>query len=114
MTNVAPGVLSRHNGAITVVAAGERWPDHTLRVAIEDQIGAGAVIAGLDADRSPEAAIALAAFKHARADLHGTLAACCSGAELIANGYERDVSLAAQLDAYSCVPLLKDGVIKES
>ncbi|MCB9896262.1 MAG: 2-phosphosulfolactate phosphatase [Planctomycetes bacterium] len=106
--------LTRHDGAISVIAAGERWPDNTMRVAVEDLIGAGAIIASLDADRSPEAGAAAGAFEYARPELHATLAACGSGIELIEQGFADDVSLAAQLDAYSCVPLLHDGVIRGS
>ncbi len=97
-----------HDGAIGVIAAGERW-DHTgepLRPAVEDLLGAGAVLAALDPSRaasaprcSPEAAAARAAFVDARPDLEATLLACASGRELARRGWDDDVRAAAQLDA---------------
>ena len=56
---VAAARIGRRTG---VIAAGERWPpDGTLRPALEDLLGAGAVIARLPGRRSPEAALAAAA-----------------------------------------------------
>jgi 2-phosphosulfolactate phosphatase len=99
---------------VTVIAAGERWPDNSLRVALEDLIGAGAIICNLAGLRSPEAQAAAAVFEQARNSLHETLAGSGSGIELIDRGYAADVALAARLDAYSCAPVFKDGVIKEA
>ena len=54
---------------LSVIAAGERWPDGSLRPAIEDLMGAGAVLQALSQELviesalwSPEAAAALAAY----------------------------------------------------
>ena len=101
--------------AVAVVAAGERWPDGTLRPAVEDLWAAGAVIAGL-ADLgigglSPEAATARGAFE-AVPDLPEWLLACTSGQELVGNGYPEDVRFAAELDISTSVPLLQDGAFR--
>ncbi len=92
-----------------VIPAGERWPDGSLRPAIEDWIGAGAVLAGLPDTRSPESALAIAAFEHLGVRCDSVLAACSSGKELIARGLEDDVALAAALDASDIAPLLREG-----
>jgi 2-phosphosulfolactate phosphatase len=97
-------------GAIAVIAAGERWHGSTgpLRPAVEDLIGAGAVLAALDppaaasAPRcSPEAGAARAAFVAARPHLHEALADCSSGRELVARGWSDDVATSAALDVTS-------------
>jgi 2-phosphosulfolactate phosphatase len=98
--------------AVAVVAAGERWPDGSLRPAVEDLWGAGAVVAalaewGID-DLSPEASAAAAAFREVEdaPDLAAALAACASGRELADRGYADDVRLAARLDVSDAVPVL--------
>src|SRR5271169_573446 len=53
------------DGDIGVVPAGELWPDGTLRPAIEDLLGAGAVIHHLDLPCSSEAQIARDAYRSA-------------------------------------------------
>jgi len=97
-------------GSIGVIAAGERWPDRSLRAAIEDLLGAGAIISELSAvNRSPEADVAAAAFSSARADLRRYLRECASGRELIDLGYPDDVELAAELNASTTAPMLIAG-----
>lgn len=100
-------------GPIGIVPAGERWPDDTMRVAAEDALGAGAIAAALPtADRSPEADLAAAQFAAARdRGLADVLAATASGRELVADGYDRDVALAAEHDASEAVPRLRDGML---
>lgn len=94
---------------VTVIAAGERWPDGNLRFALEDVLGAGAAIAAMHGRCSPEAAAAATVFTAARASLAATLAACSSGREMLERGFARDVELASQYDVSDVVPLLRDG-----
>lgn len=94
---------------VNVIAAGERWPDGSLRPALEDLLGAGAIIAALHGrgcgPLSPEAAAARAAYE-ATTDLPSTLANCASGRELNAIGHLEDVEIAAELDTTDAVPAL--------
>ncbi len=103
--------LAGPDGVVSVIAAGERWNGATgpLRPALEDLLGAGAILAGLGirADLSPEARIAIAAFEGARSEGFPTLLhACGSGVEKAAKGQSADVDLAADLDVSAVVPVL--------
>jgi 2-phosphosulfolactate phosphatase len=93
---------------VAVIAAGERWPDGELRPALEDLLGAGAIIAGLaeGAPLSPEAAAAQALWSACRDKVGDFIHGCVSGQELIAGGYSADVALAVQHDAQDTVPVL--------
>jgi 2-phosphosulfolactate phosphatase len=93
---------------ISVIAAGERWPGGSLRPALEDLLGAGAILDRLGGrPRSPEAQAAVGAvrFLDSGDALHG----CASGRELISAGYEQDVQIAAEPDVSRVVPVLRDG-----
>lgn len=100
---------AQHGCPVTVIPAGERWPDGTLRPSLEDWLGAGAIIHSLPGARSPEAALAEAAFIEARERLPQLLWACGSGRELIERGCEADVSLAAALNVSASAPRLVAG-----
>jgi len=99
--------------AVAVVAAGERWPDGSLRPAVEDLWGAGAFIQALVrrgvGDLSVEAGTALAAYRSVADDLGTALRDCASGRELHAHGFPGDVAVATQLVADPAVPVLTDG-----
>lgn len=98
---------------VAVVAAGERWPDGTLRPAVEDLWGAGAVLAAMvdlgATDLSPEARVAEHAFRGVAARIADELRACGSGRELVDGGFGADVDIAAELDDADVVPVLRDG-----
>jgi 2-phosphosulfolactate phosphatase len=102
---------------IVVIAAGERWPDESLRPAVEDLWGAGAIIAGLAgwlpaAQLSPEAAAAAAAFSAIGNGLDTALAGSVSGRELIGYGFAEDVRIAAELNGSKEIPLLDQGCFR--
>ena len=114
---------------VGIVAAGERWPDGSLRVAVEDAWGAGAVVRALSPppssgdlgllamfgetrqapkparsrSLSPEAAWTAANLPN---DLPGILPKTASGQELHAAGWSLDIEVAAALDVSTAVPKL--------
>jgi 2-phosphosulfolactate phosphatase len=95
---------------IAVVAAGEVRDDGTTRFAVEDLLGAGAVIdaladVGIDYC-SPESAAASAAFTGLRNATGHLIGASASGRELAERGYRADVDIAIDLDVSSAVPVL--------
>ncbi len=96
------------DGVVAVVAAGERWDDGSLRPAVEDLWGAGAVVAALGrTDLSPEAAFARDAFAAVRRRAPEALAECASGRELADKGFGDEVPYAAELDCTDVVPVLE-------
>lgn len=97
---------------VSVVAAGERWPDGTLRPAVEDLWGAGAVLSTLleavgPDHASPEAISAAAAYDGVRDHVGTALLDCASGRELVTAHFEGDVEIAAAVDASRVVPTLQ-------
>lgn len=98
----------------TIIAAGERWPGGELRPALEDLLGAGAIIAalGLPDALSPEAAAAEAAWRHHRPDITDVIHRCSSGQELTAAGHAPDIDIAAQHDTQETVPILTGGAFR--
>ncbi|MSP14629.1 MAG: hypothetical protein EXR62_16940 [Chloroflexi bacterium] len=98
---------------VSVIAAGERWRhDGTLRPAIEDLIGAGAILAGIKGKRSPEAEVAEMAFQGSRGKLREIITACSSGKELLGRGRVQDVAIAAELNVSKSVPILVGGAYR--
>lgn len=98
----------RAGASVAVVAAGERWPDGSLRPAVEDLWGAGAVLAAIDAGTpSPEARVAVASYDVVAGDVSAALHGCASGRELVDAGWSGDVEIAAERDASAVVPVLR-------
>jgi 2-phosphosulfolactate phosphatase len=108
------GLLEATSLAVTVLACGERWreqnEDGDLRFAIEDMLGAGAILERLEAfPASPEAQMAAAAFARNRDRLADVLWECASGRELRDTGLEQDVRDCGRLDAVRAAPVLRNG-----
>lgn len=106
--------LGERGGPVTVVAAGERWPDGSLRPAVEDLLGAGAVLSALGSgagSESPEARVARAAYE-ATPSVPDAVRGCASGLELARAGFGRDVEIAVELDASDVVPVLGGGAFR--
>lgn len=98
---------------VSVVLAGERWPDGSLRPALEDLLGAGAALAALqipDEALSPEAAAArVLVAGMSRGSLVEAVRSCASGQELMEGGFGDDVEVAVDVDVSEVVPVLDGG-----
>ena len=94
---------------IAVIPSGERWPEGTLRPALEDWLGAGAIIRAMNGETTPEASAAALAFTALESKLTSVLRDCMSGRELVEAGYDKDIVVAAALDASEAVPALTEG-----
>lgn len=102
--------------SIAVIASGEREGTGLgapVRFAVEDQLGAGAVVAALSAlgtdHTSPDAAAACEALTGLRPALRHLVSASGSGLELLAKGEGPDVAAAGASDVTDVVPILRDG-----
>lgn len=109
---VVSSLLERTALSVTVIACGERWKtpseDGELRVALEDYLGAGAILSYLPQEKSPEARVCEGAFVQVRDELHAMLWECGSGRELREKGFGVDVQHAARFNAYETVPHMRD------
>lgn len=99
-------------GPVGVVPAGEHWPDGALRPAIEDLLGAGAILCHLGLEPCPEARAARDAYRAAGQDVAALTRAGRSGQELTGRGFSGDVDLAVQDGCSTAVPLLQDGAFQ--
>ena len=107
--------LGGHQRRVVVIAAGETWRDGQPRTAVEDLLGAGAVLSQFRASSlSAEARVAAEAFRGSEPELEAILRGCTSGRELAALGYVDDVVCASELDGSPVVPVLVDGAFRPS
>ncbi len=116
-TAIAQWVLKRQaekagRFTVAVIAAGETREDGSIRFAVEDQLGAGAIIdalanVGIDYC-SPEAAVACASFTGLRTAVGHLISASASGKELLERGSVREIDFAADVDASTEVLVLEE------
>lgn len=96
---------------VTVLACGERWrvpaEEGVLRFALEDYLGAGAILSALPFPQMIEAQACVATFTAMRDHLEEALWECESGQELRAIALGEDVRHAAQLNIYATAPVLR-------
>ncbi|GGM41544.1 2-phosphosulfolactate phosphatase [Microbacterium saperdae] len=97
--------------SVALIAAGERDGSNDLRFAVEDHLGAGAIIAaltdlGID-HTAPDAAVAAEGFRALRRALGHLVSASGSGRDTTDTDA---VAAASRLDAVSAVPVLRDRV----
>ncbi len=100
---------------VTVAAAGEHWPDgYGWGPALEDHLGAGAILDALGSDPSPEAWLAAASFRVAGEQTATLIADSESGRELRDSGYPEDVEIATAQDVSQVVPRLVNGAFVDA
>lgn len=100
-------------GDVAVIPAGERWPDDSLRPAVEDLIGAGAVIEALGLMVTAESEVARDAYRAGRARLAEVIRGSVSGQDLIGRGFAQDVEIALALNVSRCAPMMRDGAYED-
>lgn len=100
------------DGTIAVIQAGERWPDGSLRPALEDMLGAGAILHHLGLAGSAEAEMARDAFCSVGGRTADHIRRSMSGRELSDAGYAGDVEIALEQNVSNCAPLLADGAYR--
>ena len=112
----AATTAAAEGGDVTVLACGERWRDTgKLRFALEDYLGAGAILSRLHADAgcncSADAELCARAFEAAAPDLERLIRECPSGRELQELSKGDDVRHSARLDLYDVAVVMRDGLL---
>jgi 2-phosphosulfolactate phosphatase len=101
--------------SIAIVAGGERTPEGDIRFAVEDHLGAGAIVDALTSlgidHSSPEAVAAAESFAALRRAVKHLLTSSGSGRELEGDADRlAQVHAAAKVDDLDAVPVLRDGI----
>lgn len=108
---------------VTIIAAGEQrsvatgerityQPQESQRVlAIEDYLGAGAILTNVDLVKTAEAYVCEQAYRSVTPRLFELVRASFSGRYLEQNGLLDDVRHAVKVDLYAIVPAIRDGRI---
>ncbi|UCG61570.1 MAG: 2-phosphosulfolactate phosphatase [Candidatus Zixiibacteriota bacterium] len=111
VAQVVTEILRTFSLNVTVIACGEREkePPHDLRPAIEDYLGAGAILAGIPFDKSPEARLCESAYLASEGQIDKLIFDSVSGRELREIGFEEDVKFAARTDIFATVAYLQGG-----
>ncbi|ETI70798.1 2-phosphosulfolactate phosphatase [Neobacillus vireti] len=111
VASIANQVRSKTKASITVVPCGEQWSElseyeNNLRPAIEDYLGAGAILSNLEGKKSPEAKVCIGAFQNSNQNIAELIWECGSGRELRERGFEADVTHCSRLNLNQTVPIL--------
>lgn len=95
-------------GNISVIPAGEKWKNGSMRFALEDYLGAGAVISYLRGNLIGNAEDAMLSYKSFKKNIYKTIAKSVSGVELTEKGFDDDIIAACEINASGSLPLLHD------
>ena len=104
--------LARAGLDVTLLCAGTGG-----EIAMEDVLGAGAVLESLQKMgpvqiASDAARMALRLFQACRDQLRQTLAACTGGENVLAVGLEADLDFAARVDVFEVVGVVREGALR--
>lgn len=106
-------MLTGGSGSVTLIACGEVENDaagkRRRRWAVEDYLGAGAILSYMMAAKSADARVCERAFSASRDELAAILRESPSGDELIRQGFAADVEFVSRLNVYDVVPIMRQG-----
>jgi len=93
---------------VSIVACGEREKTNrgegAIRWAVEDYLGAGAILSDIPFAKSADACVCENAFRASKKKLDTILRDCPSGCELAEAGFEEDIVYCSRLDYLEIVP----------